>query len=179
MYNLAVKRDALKRAPYLYVMHKELERHAAGRKRFSPPHQKYLGQGAARVPREVRNLTDGRQEGEAVTGRKPGKHLVPINQRPSNGGCWRVNSRPITEKSHVRVEAVGENHREATHQARQSFGGSVAHGVAIHLSVAGRGEIHGSTIVTINIMHNPAFESDSPTFDSLPLICFSMFITPF
>lgn len=131
-----------------------MERHAAGCKRVHPPQQKYLGQGAARVPREVRNLMDGGQEGESVTGRKPGKHLVPINQRPSNGDCWRVNSRSLTEKTHVGVQADGENHHEATHQIRQNIGGSIAHGVAIHLSVASRGEISGSTIVTIRIMHH-------------------------
>ena len=110
--------------------------------------RKTLARAPGRVPREARNLTDGRQEGEAVTGRNPGKHLVPINQRPSNGGCWRVNSRSFTEKIHVGVQAVGESHRKATHKARQSFGGFVAHGVAIHLSVVGRGEISGPTIVT-------------------------------
>ena len=108
------------------------------------------------VPERFATSRIGGQEGQFVTGRKPGKDLVTTYQRPSNGGCWRVNSRSFTEKSHVGVQAVGENHRKATHQARQSFGGFVAHGVATHLSVAGRGKSSGPSIVMLCAMHNPA-----------------------
>ena len=112
------------------------------------------------LPVRFATLRNGGQEGQVVTGRKPGKDLVTTNQRPSNGGCWRVNSRSRTENIHVGVQAVGESHREATHQARQSFGGFVAHGVALHLSVAGRGGIPGPTIVTLQKTHNPAVHTD-------------------
>src|SRR5690606_12969869 len=99
-------------------MHKELEPYPL----LPRETRQTLARAYVRAPREACYFTDGRQEGEAVTGRKPGKHLVPINQRPSNSGCWRVNGRSFTEKYHVGVNAVGENRHETTNQARQSFG---------------------------------------------------------
>ena len=40
----------------------------------------------------------GGKEGQAVLGRKPCKDLVTTNQRPLNGGCWRVSSRSFMER---------------------------------------------------------------------------------
>ena len=45
------------------------------------------------IPAGLANLRQGSQEGEDVTGRKPGKHLVAANQRPSNGGRWSFSGR--------------------------------------------------------------------------------------
>ncbi len=135
---------------------KELEPYPAGCERTHPPQTNTLARVRGGFPEWFATAPKGGQEGQSVTGRKPGKDLVTTNQRPSNGGCWRVNSRSRTEKSHVGVQAVGENHREATHQTRQSFGGFVVHGVATHLVVPGRGcKIPSSLTPT----HNPALNA--------------------
>ena len=63
------------------------------------------------LPAVLANLRHGGQEGEDVTGRKPGKHLVTTNQRPSNSGRWGPGDRSFMEINHVGVFAVGENHR--------------------------------------------------------------------
>lgn len=138
-------------------MHKELEAHAE----LPLPRAKGIHWPVCSmsIPERIASSRFGGKE--VINLATQVRDFVSANQRPSNGGRWALSARSFMEKSHVRVHAVGENHREATHQARQSFGGSVAHGVAIHLSVAGRGEIPGSTIVTINIMHNPSFKADA------------------
>ena len=79
----------------------------------SSPQTNTLAKVQGRNPRDASYITEGDQEGQSVTGRKPGKDLVITNQRPSNGGCWRVNGRSFTEKHHVGVQAVGENHSRA------------------------------------------------------------------
>ena len=139
-------------------MTKELEPHPVGRKQASPLQRNTLARVRGGFLARLATSRFGGQEGQSVAGRKPGKDLVTINQRPSNGGRWGLGGRSFMEKSHVGVHAVGESHHKATHQARQSFGGFVAHGVALHLSVAGRGAIPGPTIVTLHKTHNLTFE---------------------
>lgn len=149
-------------------MLKELEPYPAGRKQARPLQVNTLARVLGGFPARLATSSKGGQEGQSVTGRKPGKDLVTTNQRPSNGGCWRVNSRSCTENIHVGVKAVGESHRKATHQARQSLGSFVAHGVAIHLSVAGRGGIPGPTIVNLRTTDNLPLNTDAPPIRLAP-----------
>ena len=53
------------------------------------------------LPAGFANLRNGGQEGEDVTGRKPGKHLVTTNQRPSNGGRWSFSGRSFMEQTMI------------------------------------------------------------------------------
>jgi hypothetical protein len=141
-------------------MHKELEPHLVCQQSITGI-GKPLARASGRVPREVRNLTDDRQEGEAVIGRKPRKHLVPINQRPSNGGRWGLSGRSVREKFHVGVNTVGENQHKTINQARQSFG-SVVSTVATHLAIVGRGFGSVPSVVIFKVaMHNPSFKRDA------------------
>ena len=135
-------------------MHKELEPYPAGCERNHPPQTNALARVRGGFPERFATAPKGGQEGQSVTGRKPGKDLVTTNQRPSNGGCWRVNSRSRTEKSHVGVQAVGENHRGTSHQDHANLGGNhCAVGVATHHAVPGRG---CKTSPSLAFMHNPA-----------------------
>lgn len=115
-------------------MHKELERHPL----LPRETRQTLARAYGRVPREASYFTDGRQDGQAVNGRKPCKDVVPTNQHSPNGGCWALSARSFKGTSNDRVCVFGENQYKTTNQALQSFG-SVASTVATHLAIVGRG----------------------------------------
>ena len=126
-----------------FVRRKELETHAAGCMRVHRRNS-CLGQGAVWFsPQDLQSCGKGGQEGQSVTGRKPGKDLVTTHQRPLNRGRWPVSGRFHMGNIHVQVIAgiVGESHGQTGHQARQSrvLVGHVAAGLAL----AGRGSFPG------------------------------------
>lgn len=133
-------------------MSKKLVAHAAGCERVLPPQTNTLAKVPHGFPREACNLAVWWQRGAIRYRTKTGKDLVTTNQRPFNGGCWRVNSRSFMEKSHVGVHAVGENHRGTSHQDYANLGGAhCAVGVATHLAMTGRGIRSGQYIVLLHI----------------------------
>ena len=122
-------------------MRKELEPYPAGRKQARPLQANALARVLGGFPARIASSWKGgkdRTETPAVT----------TNQRPFNNGRWPVSGRSFMEKPHVGIFTVGEHHRKATHQGFAILGGGiVAHGVATHLSVAGRGHsrpVHSS-----------------------------------
>lgn len=114
----------------------------------------------SKLPARVATLQLGGEEGQSVTGRKPGKDLVTTNQRPFNNDRWALSGRSFSEKSHVGIKADGENHARATCQDCANSG-SVAYGcVATHLSMAGRRVSCGQFIVlSKNHAHNKALKA--------------------
>lgn len=141
-------------------MHKELEPHPAGCKRTHPPQTNSFAKVRGGFPERIASSPNGGQEGQAVTGRKPGKDLVTTNQRPSNGGRWGLGGRSSVgdfSETNNRVHAVGENHRETASQGLASSG-AAARGVATHHAVPGRG---CKTSPSLAAMHNKAVERDA------------------